>query len=181
MLDVAEREQIVQGWNATQTPYPLDRCLHDWIERQAEATPDAAALVFEGRSLSYRETNARANQLAHHLRSLGVGPEVLVGVCAERSFEMVIALLGILKAGGAYVPIDPSYPAERLAYLIDDAQAAVVIADCGLRRHGLRIADCGLRIRRAEGGLPRSRLDRDFQAARQTIRRCSRRRTARRT
>ena len=97
-------------WNDTATEYPRDRCIHQVFEAQAERAPDAVAVVCEDRQLTYRALNARANQLAHHLRALGVGPEVPVGVYLDRSLEMVVALLGILKAGGAYVPLDPAYP-----------------------------------------------------------------------
>jgi non-ribosomal peptide synthetase component F len=94
-------------------------CIHQIFERQVEKTPDAVAVVFEERRFTYQELNCHANQLAHHLRTLGVGPEVLVGICMERSLEMVVGLLGILKAGGAYVPLDPAYPLERLAFVLD--------------------------------------------------------------
>jgi len=90
-------------------------------------TPDHVALIFEGQQLTYAELNAKANQLAHYLRSLGVGPDVLVGICVERSLEMVVGLLGILKAGGAYVPIDPEYPKERLAFMLEDTSVAVLL------------------------------------------------------
>ena len=93
-----------------------------------ERTPDAVAVVFEDDQLTYRELNRRANQLAHYLRSLDVGPEVLVGICVERSLEMVVGLLGILKAGGAYVPLDPTYPKERLAFMLEDTQAQVLLS-----------------------------------------------------
>src|SRR4029077_1137063 len=91
-----------------------------------EKTPDATAVLFEDASLTYRELDARANQLAHHLRALGVGPEVVVGLCVERSLEMLIALLGILKAGGAYLPLDPDYPPERLAFMLEDSHAPLL-------------------------------------------------------
>ncbi len=107
--------------------YPRDRCLHQLFEEQAERTPDAVAVVFEDGRLTYRELNDKANQLAHHLRNLGVGPEVLVGICVERSLEMVIGMLGILKAGGAYRPLDPEYPRERLALMLDDARVKVLL------------------------------------------------------
>ncbi|HEX6292328.1 MAG TPA: amino acid adenylation domain-containing protein [Herpetosiphonaceae bacterium] len=126
LLSDAERQQL-SAWNRTRVPYPPDRTLHELVEAQAEATPDAAALIFGDTSLSYRELNQRANQLAHHLRALGVGNETPVGVCVERSLELVIALLAILKAGGAYVPLDPGYPAERLAFLIKDSQVPVLL------------------------------------------------------
>src|SRR5262249_56403374 len=100
---------------------------------QVARTPEAVAVVFEDRRLTYAQLNARANQLAHHLRRLGVGPEVLVGICAERSLEMVVGLLGILKAGGAYVPLDPDHPAERLAFMLEDTQAPVLLTQQALR------------------------------------------------
>ncbi|MDQ3942480.1 MAG: condensation domain-containing protein, partial [Actinomycetota bacterium] len=111
LLTEAERHQLLVEWNDTQTDYPKDQCVHVLFETQAERTPDAVAVVFEDQRLTYRELNRRSNQLARHLRKLGVGrPEVSVGICVERSVEMVVGLLGILKAGGAYVPLDPAYP-----------------------------------------------------------------------
>ncbi|MFP5285551.1 MAG: non-ribosomal peptide synthetase, partial [Thermoanaerobaculia bacterium] len=103
-------------------------CLHELIEEQAERAPDRVAVSFEDTSLTYRELLDRAGRLARHLAGMGVGPDVRVGVCAERSLEMVVGLLGVLRAGGAYVPLDPSYPAERLAYMVGDAVAPVVLA-----------------------------------------------------
>ena len=100
-------------WNDTQTDYPKDQCIHQLFEAQVARTPEAIAVVFEDQQLTYDELNTRANQLAHYLQGLGVVPDVLVGICMERSLEMVVALLGILKAGGAYVPLDPGYPKER--------------------------------------------------------------------
>src|SRR5581483_2830960 len=94
--------------------------------------PERCAVSFEGASLSYAELNARANRLAHHLQSLGVGPDVLVGLCVERSLEMIVGLLAILKAGGAYLPLDPAYPAERLGYMVDDARPAVLLTQSAL-------------------------------------------------
>ncbi len=126
-LTDAQRHQILVEWNATQTAYPLDRCLHHWIEDQVDRTPDAIALEFADDSLTYRELDQRANQLAHYLQSKGIKPDTLVGVCVERSLEMVIALLGILKAGAAYVPLDPTYPTERLAFMVEDAQTALLL------------------------------------------------------
>ena len=122
LLPEAEWQQVVVEWNATETEYPKEWCIHQLVEAQVERTPEAVAVVFEDEWLTYRALNARANQLAHHLQGLGVGPEVLVGVCLERSVEMVVGLLGILKAGGAYVPLDPAYPEERLAFMLEDAQ-----------------------------------------------------------
>ena len=119
MLDALERQQILMDWNATTRSYPR-KLLHELIENQVERTPEAPALVFEDKQLSYRELNIRANQLAHYLRKQGVGPEVLVAVCMERSLEMMTALLAVLKAGGAYVPLDPEYPRERLATMLEE-------------------------------------------------------------
>ncbi|WP_353231753.1 amino acid adenylation domain-containing protein [Pseudomonas helleri] len=127
MLDAHEIEATLYGLNATQQHYPGPACVHQHIEAQAAATPDACALVFAGQSLNYRELNQRANRLAHQLRESGVGPEVRVGVACERSLELVIGLLAILKAGGAYVPLDPEYPAERLAYMVEDSGISLLL------------------------------------------------------
>jgi amino acid adenylation domain-containing protein len=121
ILTPAERQKLLVDWNTTATDYPKDRCLHELFEAQVRRTPDAVAVVFEGEHLTYAELNARANRLAHHLRSLGVGPEARVAICLERSFEMVISLLAVLKAGGAYVPLDPFYPEDRLAFMLSDS------------------------------------------------------------
>ncbi|NEO15942.1 MAG: AMP-binding protein [Moorea sp. SIO4G2] len=125
LLTESERHQLLIEWNNTQVDYPKDKCIHQLFEEQAEKIPDAVAVVFEDQKLTYRELNCRGNQLAHYLQSEGVGPEVLVGICVQRSIEMVVGLLGILKAGGAYVPLDPGYPQERLAYMIEDTQTSV--------------------------------------------------------
>jgi non-ribosomal peptide synthetase component F len=117
VLAPGEREQVLVTWNTTARAYPSDRCIHELVEAQVEQRPEAVAVVCGEEALTYAELNARANQLARHLRSLGVGPESLVGICLERSPEMIVGLLGILKAGGAYVPLDPAYPAERLAFM----------------------------------------------------------------
>jgi len=116
ILPAAERELVLHEWNATQMAYPHDKCLHELFEEQALRTPDAVAIVHGNERLSYAELDARANQLARHLRTLGVGPDRCVALCVERSVAMVVGLLAVLKAGGAYVPLDPVYPAERLAY-----------------------------------------------------------------
>ncbi len=123
----AERRQLLVEFNDTKTEFPEDKCIQQLFEEQVERTPDNVAVVFEGRQLTYAQLNARANQLAHYLRTLNVGPEVLVGICIERSLEMVIGLLGILKAGGAYVPVDPTYPKERVASMLEDTQAPVLL------------------------------------------------------
>jgi amino acid adenylation domain-containing protein len=127
LLSETERRQIVVEWNDTKREYPAYCCLHELIEAQVKRTPDAFAVVFEDETLTYREVNRRANQLAHRLCKLGVGPEVIVGIFTERSVQMVIGLLAILKAGGAYLPLDPNYPAERLEFMLGDAQPAVVL------------------------------------------------------
>src|SRR4051812_18946227 len=113
--------------------HPRILCVHRLFEAQVERTPEAVALEFEGQRLSCRALNARANRLAHHLRALGVGPEVLVGLCLDRSPEMVVGLLGILKAGGAYVPLDPAYPEGRLALMLEDSRAPVLVTEQRLR------------------------------------------------
>ncbi|MEH1787860.1 MAG: amino acid adenylation domain-containing protein [Nostoc sp.] len=127
LLTEHERHQLLVEWNQTQVEYSQDQCIHELFEAQVERTPDAIAVVFEDQQLSYCELNARANQLAHYLQTLGVKPEVLVGICLERSIEMIIGLLAILKAGGAYVPIDPTYPQPRLALLLNDAPLTVLL------------------------------------------------------
>ena len=127
ILTPSEEHQLLVEWNDTKTDYPQDKCIHQLFEEQVEKTPDAIALVFEDQQLTYRELNSRANQLAHYLQSLGVKPEVLVGICVERSVEMVVGLLGILKAGGAYVPIDPTYPQELITYMLNDSAVSVLL------------------------------------------------------
>jgi len=127
LLTQQERQQLLVEWNDTQADYPKDVCIHQLFEAQAEQTPEAVAVVFEDEQLTYGELNRRANQVAHHLRSLDVCPDSLVGICIERSLEMVVGLLGILKAGGAYVPLDPAYPSERLAFMLEDTQVSVLL------------------------------------------------------
>ena len=127
LLTEPERRQLLVEWNDTQADYPKDKCIHELFEAQVERTPDAVAVVFEDQRLTYRDLNQRANQLAHHLRGLGVGPEVLVGICMERSLDMMVGLLGILKAGGAYVPLDAEYPKERIAFMLEDAQVSILL------------------------------------------------------
>ncbi len=132
LLSEAERHQLLREWNDTATEYPSDKCIHQLFEEQVEKTPLSVAVVFEKEQLTYQQLNQRANQLAHHLKSLGVEPEVLVGICVERSVEMVVVLLGILKAGGAYVPLDPSYPNERLSYMLADSAVEVLLTQSSL-------------------------------------------------
>ncbi|HEY0685560.1 MAG TPA: amino acid adenylation domain-containing protein [Steroidobacter sp.] len=132
VLPASERQHLLYDLNATDAPYPQDQCVHQLFEEQVERTPEHVAVVFEGASLRYRELNERANRLAHYLRAQGVGPDCLVGICVERSLEMVVGVLAILKAGGAYVPLDPSYPKERLAYMLSDAAPKVLLTQRSL-------------------------------------------------
>ena len=127
LLTEAERHQLLVEWNETSSDSPKDQCIHQLFEAQVERTPEAIAVIFEDQQLTYHELNVRANQLAHHLQRLGVGPEVMVGLCVERSPEMIIGLLGILKAGGVYVPLDPEYPQQRLSFLLQDTQMPVLL------------------------------------------------------
>ncbi len=127
LLAADERQQLLIEWNDTVVDYPSDSCVHELFEHQVERTPDAVAVVFEDQQLTYRQLNERANQLAHHLRSLGVGPETLVGLCLERSAELVIGILGILKAGGAYLPLDADYPQARLDFMLRDAAVEYLV------------------------------------------------------
>jgi len=126
LLTEMEQKQLA-AWNATQQDYPRVACVPQLVAVQAAATPDAVALVVGSQVLSYTELNRRANQLAHYLQALGVGPNALVGLCIERSLDMVVGLLGILKAGGAYVPLDPTYPIDRLTFMLEDAQVPVLV------------------------------------------------------
>ncbi|HEY0602843.1 MAG TPA: amino acid adenylation domain-containing protein, partial [Herpetosiphonaceae bacterium] len=128
LLTEAERRQLTVDWNMTQVAYPRDRCIHELVAAQAARTPDAIALVYADTRLTYGELDRRANQLAHELQALGVGPEVRVGVCVERSLDLIVGLLGILKAGGAYVPLDPAYPAQRVAFMLADSAVPVILS-----------------------------------------------------
>jgi amino acid adenylation domain-containing protein len=129
VLAGAERQRVLVEWNDTRTEALPELCFHELFEAQAKRTPDAVAVIFEDEQLTYRELNARANQLAHYLRNFGVGPEVRVGICVERSVRMLIGLLGIMKAGGAYLPLDPSYPMERLSFMLEDAQTPLLLTE----------------------------------------------------
>ncbi|MBN3924182.1 non-ribosomal peptide synthetase [Nostoc sp. NMS4] len=132
LLTVQERQELLIDWNDTKRDYPENKCFHQFFEAQVEKTPDAIALVFDNEQLSYKELNIRSNQLAHYLKKLGVVPDVLVGICVERSPEAIVALLGILKAGGAYLPVDPSLPQERLKFILEDAQVSILLTHCSL-------------------------------------------------
>ncbi|RAM48768.1 MAG: non-ribosomal peptide synthetase [Hapalosiphonaceae cyanobacterium JJU2] len=132
LLSLEEQQKILFTWNQTESNYDLSICLHELFAAQVEKTPDAKALKFADQELTYHQLNCRANQLAHYLQSLGIVTEDLVGICVERSLEMVVGLLGILKAGAAYVPIDPGYPQERLAYMLADSQVSVLLTQSHL-------------------------------------------------
>ncbi|WP_181280581.1 non-ribosomal peptide synthetase [Aphanothece hegewaldii] len=120
-------QQLLKEWNNTEVDYPKNQCLHQKFEQQVKKTPNAIAVIFENQQLTYLELNHKANQLAHYLQNLGVKPDVLVGICLERSLEMIIGILGILKAGGAYVPIDPTYPIDRQSFMLKDAQISILL------------------------------------------------------
>jgi len=132
LLTEPERKQIFADWNGLHVDFPRDKCVHELFAEQVKRTPDAVALVFEDQTLTYRELDERANHLAGELHDWGVGPDVRVGVCLRRSLDMVIGLLGILKAGGCYVPLDPTYPAERLKFMLEDSQAPVLLTQKSL-------------------------------------------------
>jgi amino acid adenylation domain-containing protein len=146
VLTGAERERLLVGWNATAAPYPSQRCIQELFEQQVAATPQATAIAFGDVAVSYAELNSRANRLAGYLRSLGVAPDLRVAVCAERSSEFFVGVLAVLKAGGAFVPLDPSYPAERLAYMLRDSAPVVLLSDAAAQ----------MAVRAATAALPSS-------------------------
>ncbi|HEU4559961.1 MAG TPA: amino acid adenylation domain-containing protein, partial [Longimicrobium sp.] len=150
-LMTADEAARLHAWNATEREYPGSGCINEIIARQAAATPGAVAVVFEDERVTYAELDARANRLANHLRALGVGPEVRVGVCAERSVELVVALLATLKAGGGYVPLDPGYPRDRLAYMLEDSRISVLLTQAHLAE---RIPPHGARTVRLDADWP---------------------------
>jgi amino acid adenylation domain-containing protein len=127
LLTETESRRVLIEWNENRRDYPKDSCIHQLFEAQVNRTPEETALIFGDERLTYRELNERSNHLSHYLKKLGVGAETLVGVCVPRSIEMIVGILGILKAGGAYVPLDPAYPKDRLAYMLEDSRAAVVL------------------------------------------------------
>jgi amino acid adenylation domain-containing protein len=157
LLTGEEQQELLVDWNATQSDYPKHLCVHQLFEAQAQRTPNAIAVLFENESLTYCELNKRADELAGRLRRLGVGPDVLVGICVERSIEMVIGLLGILKAGGAYVPLDPAYPRERLAFMLSDSEAPVLLTQkrllASLPETGAKIVCLDADWRKSSAGL----------------------------
>jgi amino acid adenylation domain-containing protein len=132
LLSDDERRRVVEEWNRTEAPYPAETYIHERFEAQAGRTPDAVAVVFGDRQLTYGALNARANRLAHHLRELGVGPDARVAIGVERGFELMVAVLGVLKAGGAYLPLDPGYPRERLLDMVQDSAPVVLLTQGAL-------------------------------------------------
>ena len=143
ILTSEERHLLLVEWNSTQKDFPKDLCIHEIFESQVERTPNAVAVTFESHQLTYQELNQQANQLAHYLQALGVGPETLVGICVERSLHVIVGLLGILKAGAAYVPLDPAYPKERLVFMLEDVQPPVLVTQkrlmSSLPEQGMRV------------------------------------------
>jgi amino acid adenylation domain-containing protein len=133
-LSQAEKVRVIEEWNRTETEYPHDQCVHQLFQAQVQSIPNAIAVSVEGQFLSYQELNARSNQLAHYLRKLGVRPEVRIGICMDRSLEMIVAILGILKAGAVYVPLDPKLPQERLRYVVEDVESPLVLTTKSLRK-----------------------------------------------
>jgi non-ribosomal peptide synthetase component F len=129
ILSEDEQNLLLRTWNATALDYSIDLCVHHLFERQVERTPQATALVSNDQSLTYTDLNEHANRLSHHLIGLGVGPEILVAICMERSFAMIVGVLAILKAGGVYVPLDPAYASDRLRDILADAAPRIIIAD----------------------------------------------------
>ncbi|HYH79200.1 MAG TPA: amino acid adenylation domain-containing protein, partial [Longimicrobium sp.] len=148
LLSDFERLQVVEGWNDTDVAYPVESSIHALFEAQVERRPDAVAVVAEGDALTYAELNAHANQLAHHLRTLGAGPDARVALCMERGVEMMVGLLGVLKAGAAYVPLDPSYPEDRLRHMLADSAPMALLTQDALAE---RFADAGIPVLALDG------------------------------
>ena len=143
VLSQSEQNQILVEWNARKLEVPTDQCVHQLFAQLADSTPDAIALVYENQQLTYRELNSRANQIGQYLQSLGVKPEVMVGICVERSIEMIVGFLGILKAGGAYIPLDPRLPQQRQSYIIEDTQTDILLTQASLVAE---LPECGKTI-----------------------------------
>ena len=148
-LTDAERDQVLHGWNQTKTPYDSSLCVHQAFEHQVQRTPEAVALVCNDQSLTYAALNARANRVAHVLIGMGVGPGMLVGLCVQRSLDLLVGALAIQKAGGAYVPMDPAYPADRIALYIEDSACPVIVTQsdiaAGLPSHQAQVLCLGYR------------------------------------
>lgn len=146
LLGEAEQRRLLVEWNETRVAYPQNSCVHELVEAQARRNPEAVAVIFQGLPTTYRELNAQSNRLAHQLRGWGVGPEVTVGLCSERSLSTLVAVLGILKSGGAYVPLDPEHPVQRTAFMLSDCKAPVVITQRSLRERIAGLAPAGTRL-----------------------------------
>ncbi|MGO9169514.1 MAG: non-ribosomal peptide synthetase, partial [Candidatus Sulfotelmatobacter sp.] len=166
ILSEPERQQLLVEWNRTEAPYSTNKCVHELFEEQAEKTPQAVAVMDEDRQISYRELNRRANQLAHYLAKMGVGPEVRVGICMERGLEMMVGVLGALKAGGAYVPLDPADPSARRSYMVKDAGAKFVLTNerfiqqmAGCTEHVVDLEEAREEIEKQSGENLRLQLD----------------------
>ena len=144
LLPANERQQVLVDWNNTQRDYQGNACLHELFEAQVAASPDSVALVCQDATLTYRDLNGRANRLAHHLGSLGIGPEKLVGICMKRGWQMVAAMLAVLKSGGAYVPLDPTYPRERLEFMLNDTRVPVLLTDIEVTAELTGVSNCQL-------------------------------------
>jgi non-ribosomal peptide synthetase component F len=151
LLAASERQDQLSAFNDTRAEYPEDKLIHELFEQQAAAQPDAVAVVYEGESLTYAELNARANQLAHYLIGLGVQPDDRVAICTERNTDLIVGLVAILKAGGAYLPLDPSYPRERLAWMLEDAAPVALLIQSDLEELLPETGNCRLRIPSSPG------------------------------
>ncbi len=168
LLTEKERHQVLVEWNSDHIDVSSSRCIHHFFEEQVNRTPDAVALIVGHQRLTYRELNKQVNQVAWHLQTIGVGPEVLAAICVERSVEMIVGILGILKAGGAYVPLDPAYPKDRLKYMMNDSQASVLLTKADtvheLGQHNATVVDLNrdrAAIEKASGTNPVSAVKHD--------------------
>ena len=164
-LSLVSQDQLNQQlivWNATQVPYPDQNCIHELVETQVRRSPDQVALTFQNQSLSYLELDQQSTRLAHDLRNLGAGPESIIGICVERSAEMIVGLLGILKSGAAYLPLDPAYPLDRLQFMLQDSGALLLLTQDHLAE---RFADIPQHIVKIDSGEPGARHPRPASGA----------------
>ncbi len=146
ILTATEKQQLLVDWNDTTSDYPKDKCIHESFEEQVERSPDAVAVVYDDKHLTYRELNERSNQLANYLRKCGVAADTLVAICIDRSLEMIIGMMGILKSGGAYVPLDPTYPEDRLKYMLEDTGAKILLTQQHLQEKIQNLTDEEIKI-----------------------------------
>jgi len=154
LLTDSERNTVINDWNNTSSEYPTEKCIHELFETQAANSPEAIALAFQGKKLTYSELNAKANQLARYLRQFGVGPDTAVAICVERGMDMILGLLAILKAGGAYVPLDPGFPSDRLEYMLKDSAAAALLSEAATDDRLAALANDIPRINLSDGSVP---------------------------